>query len=184
MESAKAPKGKIPKEEDFNCINCKEMIVEPRLLDCMHSICLECAKKIAVVNEQKKEILIECKSCQNKNDWTTIQTMEKEEIRNYVPSDIYLKEKAKLALKRRNSLEDAFLRKLKNFVGDAEDETCLKHPNEPVVKICRTGKCLNEKLCKKCISMHSEYHEELGDDEIIFQSLHTQSQKSCQKHKN
>ena len=139
IESAKTPIEKIAKEQDFVCGNCNDILCDPRMLICMHSICMECTKKDANINEEKKEINIICKLCKDKKPMTTIPTMDKERISDYLMKDVLVKEKALLALSKNIPLEDAFKRKLSNLLDFIEAEICpeKEHNNLPFLRVCR-----------------------------------------------
>ena len=186
IESAKIPIGKIAKEQDFVCGNCNDILVDPRMLICMHTICMECAKKDANINAEKKEISIECKLCKEKRPRTTVPTMEKEKIRDYLMKDVMIKEKALFALSKNIPIDDAFKRKLSNLLDFIEPEICSEH-NLAFIKICLSEKCKEKKMCKKCIPSHYEWHfVDQGEEHVEshFHNLNPKDNINCPKHKN
>jgi hypothetical protein len=182
MEKIPMTPQKAVKEEEFLCENCKQMLEDPIVLDCLHSICLKCAKQIADENLEKNEIIIECKICKDRGDWTVIPGIKRMELEKYLQPDIIIKEKARDLLKN-TCLDDALKKTLKQLSGIPEEEICHLH-NEPFTHVCCNEKCEGKKCCEKCTVEHVMLHIKNGDKNISFQDIEIQGLDYCTKHKN
>ena len=124
------------------CGICSHLFADPRVLECLHSFCSECLKKI--LNEHKLHKSLKCPTCK------TLTAVSKGEI-SALPKDLrksYEAEVAQIASKMESK-------------DNISCDQCVDPSSGPAVSFCVS---CSEFLCNACTKHHKMWRKTLNHD--------------------
>ena len=140
-------------EERLTCLGCSNILVEPRVLSCMHSFCYNCVEGLEVEEIEDENNIIHCPSCETATEYPEGGVAA-------LPPAFHL-----IAM-----LE---LYKMVHKVQKGDKTSC-----ENCKENCAVGYCkhCSQLLCRGCISIHRRWskfqtHEILGIEQIANTAL-------------